>query len=204
MTYAAERVGVGGLDAARARTREELVAAIEGGASARWLMFWGHRAKAEGSPGSHLLSQWWPCRFTVGGVGYASAEHWMMAEKARLFEDAASLERILAAATPAEAKNLGRVVENFDEAVWNAARFEAVVIGNVAKFGQDPVRRAYLLGTANRVLVEASPRDRIWGIGLAATNDRASDPRLWRGSNLLGFALMETRDRLMRSDSAAD
>ena len=203
MTHAAERAKVGVLDPTRARTREDLVTAIEAGANPRWLMFWGHRPKADGSPGPHLLSQWWPCRFTAGGVAYASAEHWMMAEKARLFDDTASLERILAAPTPAEAKNLGRLVENFDEAVWNAARLEAVVTGNVAKFGQDPVLRAYLLGTANRVLVEASPRDRIWGIGLAATNDHASDPRLWRGSNLLGFALMETRDRLTLSDSAA-
>lgn len=204
MTDTGERMQTEVQEPTRARTREELVAAVEAGATPRWLMFWGHRAKGtNGDPGSHFLSQWWPCRFTVDGVDYTSAEHFMMAEKARLFHDTTTLAQILSAPTPAEAKNLGRLVRGFDEAVWNAARFDAVVAGNVAKFGQDPVMRAYLLGTANRVLVEASPRDRIWGIGLSASNDHAADPRLWRGSNLLGFALMEARDRLSPSDQTA-
>lgn len=183
-----------------ARSREELIAAMQadGGTIPRWLMFWGHTPKAEGEPGPHFLSQWWPCRFTVDGVEYASAEHFMMAAKARLFGDETSLAKILAAATPAEAKNLGRLVEGFDEATWNAARFEAVVIGNVAKFGQDPAMRGYLLGTGARVLVEASPRDRIWGIGLSSSHPDAADPRRWRGQNLLGFALAEARERLAK------
>lgn len=119
-----------------------------------------------------------------------------MACKARLFGDDASLPAILAARTPAEAKNLGRLVRSFDEARWVSARFELVVAGNVAKFGQDPALRAYLFGTGKRVLVEASPRDRVWGIGLGASDDRATDPSRWRGHNLLGFALMEARARL--------
>jgi ribA/ribD-fused uncharacterized protein len=179
-----------------ARTREELVGAVEAGGVARWLMFWGHRAEADGRAGKGALSQWWPCVFRVEGVSYASAEHWMMAEKARLFGDTSALGEILAARTPAEAKKLGRGVRGFDDAAWDAARFEVVVAGNVAKFGQDPVLRAYLLGTASRVLVEASPRDRVWGIGMTAGDEGATDPRLWRGLNLLGFALMEARERL--------
>lgn len=190
-------------DPTRARTREELIAALEAGATPKYLLFWGHQPKADGQPGPHYLSQWWPCGFTVDGVDYASAEHWMMAEKARLFDDSAALARILAAPTPAEAKNLGRLVHGFDDAAWNAVRFEAVVAGNVAKFGQDPELRAYLLGTVNRVLVEASPRDRLWGIGLSAGNDQAADPRRWRGLNLLGFALGEARERLALSTAAA-
>jgi ribA/ribD-fused uncharacterized protein len=71
-----------------------------------------------------------------------------------------------------------------------------VVAGSVHKFGQDPALRAHLLGTGSRVLVEASPRDRIWGIGLTADDDRAARPQLWQGLNLLGFALMEARQRL--------
>jgi len=125
-----------------------------------------------------------------------------MAGKARLFGDEAAVEPILAARTPAEAKNLGRLVHGFDEAAWDAARFELVVRGNVAKFGQDPALRAYLLGTGNRVLVEASPRDRVWGIGLGAANERATDPAQWRGRNLLGFALMEARARLAAAPAA--
>jgi ribA/ribD-fused uncharacterized protein len=182
--------------AAGARTREDLAALIAAGARPKWLMFWGHRPQSNGSIGSGALSQWWPSPFSVEGVAYASAEHWMMAGKARLFGDDASLPAILAARTPAEAKNLGRLVRAFDERRWAAARFELVVTGNVAKFGQDPALRAYLLGTGNRVLVEASPRDRVWGIGLGATDDRATDPSRWPGQNLLGFALMEARARL--------
>jgi ribA/ribD-fused uncharacterized protein len=159
-------------------------------------MFWGHQPQPDGSVGKGVLSQWWPCRFTVDGVDYASAEHWMMAGKARLFGDEASVPPILAARTPAEAKSLGRLVRGFDEERWAAERFELVVRGNVAKFGQDPALRAYLLGTGGRVLVEASPRDRVWGIGLGAAHEAATDPARWRGENLLGFALMEARARL--------
>ncbi|MFG2025419.1 NADAR family protein [Streptomyces sp. NPDC048825] len=180
----------------QARTREELAAFVAAGARPKWLMFWGHQPQRDGSIGPGALSQWWPSSFTVDGVTYASAEHWMMAGKARLFGDDASLSAILAARSPAEAKNLGRLVRAFDEARWVAARFELVVAGNVAKFGQDPALRAYLLGTGNRVLVEASPRDRVWGIGLGASDDRATDPSRWPGQNLLGFALMEARARL--------
>ncbi|MGP3927862.1 NADAR family protein [Streptomyces sp. 8N616] len=180
----------------QARTREQLSVLVAAGARPKWLMFWGHQPQRDGSIGPGALSQWWPSPFTVDGVTYASAEHWMMAGKARLFGDDASLPAILAARTPAEAKNLGRLVHAFDEAPWAAARFELVVAGNVAKFGQDPALRAYLLGTGNRVLVEASPRDRVWGIGLDASDDRVTDPSRWRGQNLLGFALMEARARL--------
>jgi len=181
---------------AQARSREELAAMMSAGARPKWLMFWGHQPQKDGSVGAGSLSQWWPSRFTVDGVRYATAEHWMMAGKARLFGDEAAVPAILAARTPAEAKNLGRLVRGFDDARWGAARFELVVQGNTAKFGRDPALRAYLLGTANRVLVEASPRDRIWGIGLGAADERAVDPSRWRGSNLLGFSLMEARARL--------
>ncbi|MFF1797687.1 NADAR family protein [Kitasatospora sp. NPDC058263] len=180
------------------RNRAELVAAVASGAEPKWLMFWGHQPQQDGSVGQGALSQWWPSPFTVDGVTYASAEHWMMAGKARLFGDEAIVPRILAARTPAEAKKLGRQVRGFDEPTWAAGRFELVVTGNVAKFGQDDALRDYLLGTRQRVLVEASPVDRLWGIGLAADDERAARPADWRGENLLGFALMEARTRLAR------
>ena len=177
-----------------------MAALTASGARPKWLMFWGHQPQRDGSVGAGALSQWWPSAFTVDGVRYATAEHWMMAGKARLFGDEASAEAILAARTPAEAKNLGRLVRGFDEERWNAARFDLVVTGNTAKFGQDPALRGYLLGTSGRVLVEASPLDRVWGIGLAATDDRAQDPDRWCGLNLLGFALMAARARLVVVD----
>ncbi|GIL24893.1 NADAR family protein [Actinocatenispora comari] len=183
-------------DAAAALSVTELVAALDAGATPKWLLFWGHRPARDGGVGPGCLSQWWPCRFTVDGVGYASAEHWMMAGKARLFGDGVALERILAARTPAEAKKLGRSVRDFDQQVWESRRFGLVVDGNVAKFGQDPRLREFLLGTGSRVLVEASPYDRIWGIGVSAADERATDPARWPGANLLGFALMRAREAL--------
>jgi ribA/ribD-fused uncharacterized protein len=184
------------LTPADARTREELTALVAAGAQAKYLLFWGHRPERDGRVGPGSLSQWWPSEFTVDGVTYATAEHWMMAGKARLFGDERVIPRIIEARTPAEAKKLGRLVQGFDEERWVAARFDLVVEGNVAKFGQSAALREYLLGTGKRVLVEASPMDRLWGIGLSAANDRATKPDEWRGLNLLGFALMEARARL--------
>ncbi|MGW4378624.1 NADAR family protein [Kitasatospora sp. NPDC004531] len=179
-----------------ARTREQLVAAIASGGNPKYLHFWGHRPQRDGRIGAGSLSQWWPSPFNVDGVEYATAEHWMMAGKARLFGDEESVPRILRARTPAEAKNLGRLVIGFDQDTWVAHRFDLVVAGSVAKFGQDEQLRDYLLRTGTRVLVEASPLDRIWGIGLAADDEKANTPSRWRGLNLLGFALMEARARL--------
>ncbi len=123
----------------------------------------------------------------------------MMASKARLFGDTATLERILGASHPKQAKDLGRSVADFDEEVWLSQRFDLVVAGNLAKFSQHPSLAEFLLGTGQRLLVEASPVDRIWGIGLAADSPDAQRPEHWRGLNLLGFALMQVRHRLANS-----
>lgn len=114
-----------------------------------------------------------------------------------LFGDVSVAARVLAAASPAEAKALGRLVAGYDDAAWVASRLSIVVEGNLAKFGQDDALRSYLVSTGSRVLVEASPQDRVWGIGLTATDPRASDPASWLGLNLLGEALMEVRSRLV-------
>ncbi|AXI77485.1 NADAR family protein [Peterkaempfera bronchialis] len=181
---------------AAVRSRSELADLTASGVRPRYLMFWGPRPQRDGSVGAGCLSQWWPSPFTVDGVEYATAEHWMMAGKARLFGDEETLGGILAARTPGEARKLGRLVRGFREEQWARERAELVVEGNVAKFGQDAALSAYLLATRHRVLVEASPLDRIWGIGLAADDRRAADPARWRGLNLLGFALMEARRKL--------
>ncbi|WP_345621437.1 NADAR family protein [Streptomyces ziwulingensis] len=177
-------------------SREALLAAVGAGARVKYLFFWGHRPRPDGRIGPGCLSQWWPAPFTVDGVTYASAEHWMMAAKARLFRDPEARARVLAARHPAEAKKAGRLVRGFDEAVWARERGEIVVEGSVHKFGADAGLRDFLLGTGDRVLVEASPVDRVWGIGLTADDEAATDPGRWRGPNLLGFALMEARGRL--------
>ncbi|MBT2383457.1 NADAR family protein [Streptomyces sp. ISL-11] len=178
------------------RSVEELTAAVARGERFTYVYFWGHRPRPDGSVGASCFSQWWPSPFTVDGTGYATAEHWMMAGKARLFGDEEAEARVLAATHPKQAKDAGRTVRGFDEERWRRHRFGLVVEGSVHKFAQDAGLTAYLLGTGERVLVEASPLDRIWGIGLAADDERAQDPARWRGENLLGFALMEARQRL--------
>lgn len=120
----------------------------------------------------------------------------MMASKARLFGDKIVLAQIMRSTSPSYQKQLGRRVSNFDEATWNSAAPEIVYMGNMHKFAQNPAFLTELLGTGSRVLVEASPVDRIWGVGLAATDPRILDPAKWRGQNLLGRALMRVRDAL--------
>jgi len=130
----------------------------------------------------------------IDGQRYVTAEHFMLAEKAALFGDLAARVRVLEAPTPGAAKALGRGVSGFDEAVEN--RFAIVVQANLAKFTQNPDLRVFLKQTGSRILVEASPVDNIWGIGLAQDDERANNPNQWEGLNLLGFALMEIRSRL--------
>lgn len=174
-----------------------LLEKINQGASPKYLFFWGHQPAKDGQVNASCLSQWWEnSPFTVEGITYASAEHWMMAQKANLFGDQATLEKILMAKTPAEAKKLGREVQGFDLAVWEEKCFDLVTQGNVHKFGQNPDLQTFLINTKDRVLVEASPYDKIWGIGLAANDPRVEHPEQWQGFNLLGFALMAARDIL--------
>jgi ribA/ribD-fused uncharacterized protein len=175
---------------------ESLLTAVRRGEHFKYLFFWGHQPSADGRLGASVFSQWWPAPFTVEGEQYRSAEHYMMAEKARLFADANTRARILAASTPAEAKKLGRAVQHFDEQVWQNERFAIVVRGSIAKFASDPQLREYLISTSGKVLVEASPLDKIWGIGMGKDHAHAENPLEWRGLNLLGFALMVARAAL--------
>ncbi|WP_328290182.1 NADAR family protein [Nocardia aurantiaca] len=176
--------------------RAQLTADMADGARPEFLFFWGHTRTPGHEVGKWVLSQWWPVEFTVDGQNYGSAEHFMMAEKARLFGDEDMRSRILSSDTPADAKRMGRAISGFDQDTWEAHRFDIVLRGSIAKFGQHDQLRDFLLATTDKVLVEAAPRDTIWGIGLGAENPAASDPSRWRGGNLLGFALMDARDAL--------
>ncbi len=183
--------------------KEWLINSIEAGAEIKFCFFWGHRPGKDGQLTESCFSQWWESPFVVDGVTYRTAEHWMMAEKARLFNDHGRIDAILAAPSPGSAKALGREIENFDETAWHAAKFDIVVTGNYHKFSQHPNMQDFLLQTGDKVIVEASPVDRIWGIGLAWDHADAQIPARWRGENLLGFALMEVR-RLMNSTRIFD
>jgi len=145
--------------------------------------FWGRNS---------VFSQWYTAPFTVEGYEYVTAEHWMMAQKARLFGDELALQKILATTDPARAKQWGRRVRGFDEDKWREHRVEIVQRGNLHKFNA-PGLRAKLLATAPAILVEASPYDTIWGIGVSVSDSRRFNPRTWRGRNLLGFILTDIR-----------
>lgn len=166
------------------------------GKPVKYLFFWGHQPSKDGSITKSCFSQWWEVAFEDQGVVYKSAEHYMMAEKARVFGEEAMREKIIQSNSPAAAKKLGRQVQNFNQKIWEENRFEIVKKANYLKFSQHKELREYLLQTNKRILVEASPVDAIWGIGLPADHNNASNPKRWRGLNLLGFALMEVRDEL--------
>jgi len=165
----------------------------EQGETFEYLFFWGHSPPKSGGIAATCFSQWYDAGFEIDGVFYPTAEHWMMAAKARLFEDEDMLLRIIDADSPKAAKALGRKVRKFDDKRWKANARRLVTAGNVAKFTQNAELGEFLQDTGSQVLVEASPYDRIWGIGLRSNDPRAEDPASWQGQNLLGFALMDVR-----------
>jgi len=176
--------------------RQTLVADLDGHEPLRFVFFWGHRTSRPGEVTKACFSQWWPSAFHSDGTQYLTAEHWMMAEKARLFGDEETRDKVLAAPSPGAAKALGREIASFDQGTWDAAKYDIVVAGNLLKFSQNPDLGAFLAGTGTRILVEASPVDPVWGIGLEENDPAATRPDLWKGENLLGFALMSVRDLL--------
>ena len=182
-------------------TFEQLLEAEHRGDQLKFMTFWGHRPRREGQIGSHVLSQWFPHECVAPeGHRYPTAEHFMMAEKARLFGDDNLLDQIAHANSPGHAKDLGRRIRGFDESTWAENRFSIVHAGSIAKFGHCLRMRNYLVGTGFRVLVEASPVDPIWGIGAASDDASVHHPSQWKGQNLLGFALMSARAELLTSD----
>lgn len=111
-----------------------------------------------------------------------------------MFGDQEIRAQILQATTPNAAKALGRKISGFNEQDWLKHRYETVVRANKAKFSQNPELNNFLKETGSSIIVEASPVDNIWGIGLAQDHANANNPNLWQGLNLLGFALMQVRD----------
>ena len=160
-----------------------------------FVFFWGHH-KGKNGVSKSCFSQWYPCLFTIDGQQYNCAEQYMMAQKANVFGDEEVMNQILAETDQMTIKRLGRLVKNYDDSVWTEIRFQIVVEGNLAKFSQNEDLRHFLLSTGDKILVEASPKDTIWGIGFDEFAPEATNPALWNGENLLGFALMEVRDRL--------
>ena len=143
-----------------------------------------------------IYSQWAKCSFTEGNLKFVTAEQYMMARKALLFQDKTIAEQILATSDPKKQKALGRKVKNFNETLWNQSKFDIVVQGNYLKFSQNVELKKQLLATGNKILVEGSPFDTIWGVGLRWDNPQILNEANWRGENLLGKALMAVREQL--------
>lgn len=160
-----------------------------------FVFFWGHQ-KGKNGVSKSCFSQWYPCLFTVDGQEYNCAEQYMMAQKANIFGDKEVMTQILAETYQMTIKRLGRLVKNYNDDVWIEKRFQIVVESNLAKFSQNDDLRHFMLNTGDKIIVEASPKDTIWGIGFDEFAPEATNPSLWNGENLLGFALMEVRDRL--------
>ena len=132
--------------------------------------------------------------FTYKGYDLQFSEQGFMLEKANLF-DLSKVEAIARATQPDKAKALGRAVQNYDDAVWSSVRYDKMVEVLRAKF-KEPLMRNILLRTGDRVIVEASPYDRVWSVGLGMEDARILDEKNWRGQNLLGKALMDIRAEL--------
>lgn len=163
----------------------------------KYLYFWGHQNKNNQITKS-CFSQWYHSPFEEDGTLYLTAEHYMMHAKAILFNALAIANKVLLAKTPGEAKALGRKIQGFNEELWLKHRFDIVVKANLAKFSYHLELKDFLLNTGERILVEASPVDAIWGIGLASDNPAVENPTKWQGLNLLGYALMAVRDKLSK------
>lgn len=147
----------------------------------------------------HYLSQWYPCRFIIDDIEFTCTEQWMMYAKAMLFQDLDCANAILATSSAKMQKNLGKKVTNFDDNIWNIHKKEIVFKGNFAKFSQNAELKTYLLSTKGKVLAEASPYDKIWGIGLSMGDEMRFNMTKWRGQNLLGEVLMQVREALKTS-----
>ncbi len=193
--YECETVGFWQKNGEMKYTREQITASYNAGEDLRFVCFWKPDAA---SVTSACLSQWQPSVFEVDIETYQCAEQYMMAEKARLFEDTATEALVMESTDPGQMQRLGKQVRPFEQSLWDKVKYSIVLQGNYYKFSQNEQLRNFLLSTGNAILVEASPLDAIWGIGLAADQPAAHNPNLWRGSNLLGFALMEVRDEIRK------
>lgn len=144
-----------------------------------------------------FYSQWYPSRFYINDVEFCCCEQWMMWSKATLFGDFEIAQQIRQTEDPRQIKALGRKVKGFDAEVWDRHKYGIVLTGNEEKFRQNPELRERLLADKGKYIVEASPYDRVWGVGLAPDDLQVYDSDNWRGENLLGKAIMEVRQDLI-------
>lgn len=177
--------------------REAITQRYNNGEALDFVFFWG---PGESKLPKACFNQWHPAAFHHNNFLFANAEQAMMAEKAYLFKDFGTLPRILECVMPRAVKALGRLVQGYVDSEWAARRLQAVVDINYEKFSQNHDLREILLATGTAILVEASPVDKIWGIGMAEDNPDCLHPPRWKGLNLLGEALMIVREQLRNEE----
>lgn len=178
------------------KTVNDIVQAYKNGEKMDFLFFWGHQPSKTGEITKSCLSQWWMQEFSENGNMYSCAEQYMMAKKAVLFGDYQTEKAIMESRNPKEIKSLGRTVRGFNQKTWGENKRNIVFNGNWLKFSQNKNLMDFLLSTRDKVIVEASPYDCVWGIGMSANNANVMRPDLWEGENLLGFVLMDVREFL--------
>ena len=142
------------------------------------------------------IAQWHPAAMKdpISGLSFRCSEQFMMYQKAILFGDQESAVAIMKADHPREHQSIGRTVKGYDQDIWNKHKYEIVCNASMLKFTQHPKLLLLLLDTGDRLFVEASPNDKVWGIGMRETDQGVEDESNWKGENLLGKALTETRD----------
>ncbi len=143
-----------------------------------------------------IYSQWYTSPMEIDGIKYICCEQYMMHQKALFFGDTDTAEKIMLTSDPRDQKQLGRQVKGFDKDRWDRVNLRIVYKGNLAKFTQNPDLKKQLLETGNRILVEASPYDQIWGIGMGEEENGVEDPINWKGQNLLGWAITLVKQEL--------
>jgi hypothetical protein len=143
------------------------------------------------------FSQWYASEFKLNGEKFCTAEQYMMYMKAKLFGDEEIANQIMKTHNPKEQKALGRKVRNFDPVIWNKHADQIVFDGSYAKYTQNASLLALLLETDGSLLVEASPYDKIWGIGMSAAEADRVPPSKWKGENRLGIALTKVREKIV-------
>ena len=159
----------------------------------KYVFFWSEKNKTTG-----IFSQWYKADMEINGIIYNSCEQYMMHQKALTFKDFEIADEILKEEDPRTQKVWGRKIRNFNSEVWNKVCLDIVTTGNYAKFNTYPDFKRRLFETGNRTLVEASPVDPIWGVGLAENDPDILDESKWKGTNLLGISLMSVREKLTK------
>jgi ribA/ribD-fused uncharacterized protein len=152
---------------------------------------------------SEIYSNWHPARFRMNGHTFAHSEQAMMFEKAKLMGDTQMMAKILKTTNAKKVKELGRDVKPWKQGLWEKHRLSIMIKVCYAKFSANPVLQEELLSTGNKILVEASPYDDIWGIGMKEDDPGVENPKKWQGLNLLGQALMSVRTMLRENQKQA-